>query len=88
MSNPTYGSAYDLLRKMHSALSKAISRSYYSSDSRGLRQLESRLGTIFGNHHFALKDGEARVFDLVDSFIDAGVWNGVGSAFINWSWVK
>jgi hypothetical protein len=55
-----------------------MSRSYYSSDSRVLRQLESRLGTIFGNHHFALKDGEARVFDLVDSFIDAGVWNGVG----------
>ena len=70
---------------MHSALSKAINRSYYSSDSRGLRQLESRLGTIFGNRHFALKDGEARIFNLVDSFIDAGVWNRVGPVFINWS---
>ena len=66
---------------MHSALSKAISRSYYSSDSRGLRQLESRLSTIFGNRHFALKDNKARIFDLFDSFIDAGVWNGVGPGF-------
>ena len=88
MSNPTYGLAYHLLRKMHSALSKAMSRSYYLSDSRGLRQLESRLGTIFGNRHFALKDGESRVLDLVDSFIDAGVWNGVGLVFLNWSWVE
>lgn len=60
-----------------------MNRSYPSSNSRGLRQLESRLGTIFSNHRFALKDSDARVFDLVDSFIDADVWNGFGPAIIN-----
>jgi hypothetical protein len=60
---------------MHSALSKAMHNTYYLSDDHAqLRRLESQLGVTM-SRRFGLDDDETRVFDLVDGFIEASVWD-------------